>query len=86
MSQDHSISQWIAGAKVGDSAALNAIWEVYYPKLVRLARGRLNERSRRVADEEDIAVSVFESFFRAASIFASKSGSFARAIWSGVSC
>lgn len=66
MTQENSISGWIAGAKVSDPAALNALWGLYYPKLVLLARGRLNDHTRRVSDEEDVAISVFESFFRAA--------------------
>ena len=64
MTSNVSISGWIHGAKDGDSAALQALWEAYYPQLVRLARQRL--RDRRVSDEEDIAISVLESFFRAA--------------------
>lgn len=66
MSKQNSISYWISGAKDGDPQALQAVWEVYYPKLVRLARERLIGGNRRAADEEDIAISVFESFFRAA--------------------
>ena len=66
MSTDVSISDWIHGAKVDDSTALQALWEVYFPKLVALARKRLRDGSRRVSDEEDVAISVMESFFRAA--------------------
>jgi RNA polymerase sigma factor (sigma-70 family) len=61
-----SISQWILGAKQGQSQAINALWGRYFEQLVRLARQRLAERPRRVADEEDLALSAFASFCRAA--------------------
>ena len=66
MSSDLTISQWLCGVQQGDSRALQAVWEAYFPKLVHLARQRLRQRNRRVADEEDVALSVMESFFRAA--------------------
>ena len=66
LASDPSISQWIAGAKQGDAAAQRALWQRYFAQLVRLARGHLDVRARRVSDEEDIVASVFESFFRAA--------------------
>jgi hypothetical protein len=51
-----------------DSAATRALWERYFPQLVRLARKELELRGapRRAADEEDVAASVMESLFRAA--------------------
>jgi DNA-directed RNA polymerase specialized sigma24 family protein len=61
-----SISQWILGAKEGQSQAINALWGQYFQRLVRLARQRLAELPRRVADEEDLALSAFASFCRAA--------------------
>jgi DNA-directed RNA polymerase specialized sigma24 family protein len=61
-----SISQWILGAKEGRSQAINALWGQYFQRLVRLARQRLAELPRRVADEEDLALSAFASFCRAA--------------------
>jgi DNA-directed RNA polymerase specialized sigma24 family protein len=61
-----SISQWIIGAKEGRSQAIDALWERYFEKLVRLARQRLAALPRRAADEEDLALSVFASFCHAA--------------------
>src|SRR5262249_2639240 len=46
----------------GDSLAVQRLWEVYYPKLVELARRRLEGRARLVDDEEDLALSAFKSF------------------------
>jgi DNA-directed RNA polymerase specialized sigma24 family protein len=61
-----SISQWILGAKQGDSQAIGRLWQCYFERLVRLARQRLTNSPRRVADEEDVALSAFVSFCGAA--------------------
>ncbi len=61
-----SISQWVLGAKRGDSQAIAALWQCYFERLVRLARQKLAAAPRRVADEEDVALSAFASFCRAA--------------------
>jgi DNA-directed RNA polymerase specialized sigma24 family protein len=66
MSSDDSISRWIEEVKRGDPAAAQAIWERFFPKLVRFARDRLCGLPRRVADEEDVALSALDSFCRAA--------------------
>jgi DNA-directed RNA polymerase specialized sigma24 family protein len=60
------ISQWIIGLKEGRSQAIDALWGEYFSQLVVLVRRRLASRSRRIADEEDIALSAFASFCRAA--------------------
>jgi DNA-directed RNA polymerase specialized sigma24 family protein len=56
-----SVSYWLEGLKRGDSQAAAALWERYCDRLVRLARRKLRHSSRRVADEEDIALSAFNS-------------------------
>jgi DNA-directed RNA polymerase specialized sigma24 family protein len=61
-----SVSQWILGAKQGDSQAVGQLWQCYFERLVRLARQRLSNAQRRVADEEDVALSAFASFCSAA--------------------
>ena len=48
----------------GDSAAARKIWEKYHSQLVRLARQKLHAARRRVADEEDVVVDAFDSFYR----------------------
>jgi DNA-directed RNA polymerase specialized sigma24 family protein len=63
---DNSVSRWIVGAKAGESAAVRSLWQRYYQQLVRLARQKLAGTSRRAADEEDVALSAFASFCRAA--------------------
>jgi len=55
------ITQLKAGA---EPQAAQALWARYFDRLASLARRRLCERTRRVADEEDVALSAFDSFFR----------------------
>jgi RNA polymerase sigma factor (sigma-70 family) len=63
---DDSVSHWIDQAKDGDSVAAHQLWHHYYDRLIRAARQNLRGQNRGMADEEDIVVSVFESFYRAA--------------------
>ncbi|MGA2060568.1 MAG: ECF-type sigma factor [Thermoguttaceae bacterium] len=66
MSCEESVSQWIVGAKQGDSQAIEKLWQRYFEQLVRLARTKLSGTPRRAADEEDVALSAFASFCKAA--------------------
>ncbi|PQO42562.1 ECF-type sigma factor [Blastopirellula marina] len=66
MSKSTNVSHWIDLVKVGDSAAANQIWRLYFDRLVRAVRGRLAGQNRAVSDEEDIVLSVFDSFYDAA--------------------
>src|SRR5262249_17720690 len=50
----------------GEQAAAQPIWERYWARLVGLARRKLGEAPRRVADEEDVALSAFDSFCQGA--------------------
>jgi DNA-directed RNA polymerase specialized sigma24 family protein len=61
-----SVTQWISALKQGDQAAAMGLWESYFRRLVGLARARLRDAPRRVADEEDVALSAFDSFCRGA--------------------
>ena len=60
------MTQWISGLKQGDQAAASGLWESYFRRLVGLARARLRDVPRRIADEEDVALSAFDSFCRRA--------------------
>jgi DNA-directed RNA polymerase specialized sigma24 family protein len=62
MSDDNSVSVWLGPLKEGDPQAAQEIWNRYFEKLVRLARKKLHGAARRVADEEDVALSAFHSF------------------------
>ncbi len=66
MSSDGSVTHWIDEIKGGNRDAAQGLWERYFARLVRLARLQISEKNRRVSDEEDVALSVFETFCRAA--------------------
>ncbi len=66
MSKSTHVSHWIELVKAGDSIAANRIWQHYFDRLVRAVRARLTGQNRAVSDEEDIVLSVFESFYNAA--------------------
>lgn len=55
-----SVTAWIGDLKNGGDIATQRIWERYFEKLVRLASRQLGSAPRRMADEEDVAVSVFQ--------------------------
>src|SRR4051794_36011247 len=61
-----SVSQWLEAMKDGCDEAKTKLWQRYYAQLVELARRRLRGASRRVTDEEDVALDAFERFFRRA--------------------
>jgi DNA-directed RNA polymerase specialized sigma24 family protein len=59
-----SVTHWIGALKAGDHAAAQALWERYFDRLVRLACAKLRtaRRSGSGGDEEDAALSAFDSF------------------------
>jgi DNA-directed RNA polymerase specialized sigma24 family protein len=61
-----SVTQWIHQLQAGDRAAAQELWNRYFQRLVGLARCKLQGAQRRAADEEDVVLSAFESFFRGA--------------------
>jgi DNA-directed RNA polymerase specialized sigma24 family protein len=62
MTLDLSVTRWIGGVRAGDADAVRHVWEAYFPRMVELARRRL-QGLRRAADEEDVALSAFKSFW-----------------------
>jgi DNA-directed RNA polymerase specialized sigma24 family protein len=66
MSPDGSVTRWIGPLKGGDPSAVRGLWDAYFRHLVVLARAHLRGVPRRAADEEDVALSAFDSFCRAA--------------------
>jgi len=60
-SSQNSQTRLISDLKAGDEEAASELWSLYFDKLVRLARSRLGSNARRVADEEDVALSVLKS-------------------------
>lgn len=66
MSSQEPITHWIEELKRGNAAAVEVVWDRYFPQLVELARGKLRGLAGRMADEEDVALSALDSFCRAA--------------------
>src|SRR5437899_9640067 len=64
MHPEASVTRWIDRLKAGDPDAAQKLWEKYFRRLVGLARDRLRAAPRRAADEEDVALSAFDSFCR----------------------
>ncbi len=63
---DHSVTQLIEQVKVADPQAAQQLWRRYFERLLPLARARLRRRPDAAIDAEDVLVSVFDRFFRAA--------------------
>jgi DNA-directed RNA polymerase specialized sigma24 family protein len=67
--KDHSgssVSRWLLSLREGSSQAAERLWTRYFDRLVVLARSRLGLHPRPIADEEDVAVSVFDTLVRGA--------------------
>jgi DNA-directed RNA polymerase specialized sigma24 family protein len=64
MGSPGSVTHWIGQLKAGDRAAAQQLWEGYFHRLVGLARAKLRGAPRLAVDEEDVALSAFDSFFR----------------------
>jgi DNA-directed RNA polymerase specialized sigma24 family protein len=62
-----SVTRWIGGLQGSDmDDAARRLWGRYFDRLARLARARLQAAPRGPADEEDVALSAFHSFFEGA--------------------
>src|SRR5262249_28661015 len=73
MSSADSITLFLTSLKQGDRGAADRLWSTYIQRLVSLARLKIGAAPRRAADEEDVALSAFDSFCRRA-----EGGEFAR--------
>jgi hypothetical protein len=61
-----SVTRWLGDLKAGDLDAAQKLWERYFSSLVRLAYAKLRAALRAAEDEEDAALSAFDSFCPAA--------------------
>jgi RNA polymerase sigma factor (sigma-70 family) len=66
MSVPGSITALVERLQEGDQDAARLLWKRYYPRMVALARQKLKGSPPRMADEEDAALSAFNSFCRRA--------------------
>jgi DNA-directed RNA polymerase specialized sigma24 family protein len=64
MSSKGSVTYWLDRLKARDREAVQKLWEGYFRRLTWLARKRLQAVPRSAADEEDVALSAFDSFCR----------------------
>ncbi len=62
MPSENSVSRWIDGLREGNDADVQRLWDRYFQRLVHLASARLPGHARRASDEEDVALSAFNSF------------------------
>lgn len=63
---DDIIAHWLKDKHGFDEQFAQAVWEMYFDRLVRLARKELGSLPRRDEDEEDVAQSALLSFLRGA--------------------
>lgn len=64
MNDEAGPTTWVGQLQHGDPAAAQRLWEAYFERLVGLARRKLAGAPRRAADEEDVALAAFHSFYR----------------------
>ncbi len=61
-SAEGSITKCLRDLEQGCDDAGHQLWNHYYHRMVVLARNRLGHATGRIADEEDVAISAFDSF------------------------
>jgi len=70
MSDDRStgsVTRWLQdlnGSENAKSQAQQQLWDRYFSRLASLARSRLPMNVRAISDDEDVALSALDSFFR----------------------
>jgi hypothetical protein len=61
--EDSTVTLWMRQLLAGDTdRSAQKLWERYFQKLVMLARIQLKGLPRQIQDEEDVALSAFDSF------------------------
>src|SRR5690349_18337693 len=64
MAIEGSVTRWIAELHLGEpDEAQEALWQRYFRRLIGLARLKLGDAPRGMADEEDVAAAALQSFF-----------------------
>jgi DNA-directed RNA polymerase specialized sigma24 family protein len=66
MPSQGSVTCWLEPLRAGDDEAAHRLWQRYFRRLVGLARRCLHGAHCALGDEEDVALSAFASFCRAA--------------------
>jgi DNA-directed RNA polymerase specialized sigma24 family protein len=60
------VTGWIQRLRTGDGSAVQHLWNGYFQRMVLAARQRLQGAAKAAADEEDVALSAFNSFCKGA--------------------
>ena len=60
------VTFWLKGATTGDAAAQQNLWEHFYHRMIGLARTKLRDGAKRMADEDDVVTDAFNAFFEGA--------------------
>ena len=58
-----TVTYWLDRLKAGDETAEQKLWQAYGERLANLALKHLRSDQRRAVNEEDVALSAFNSFF-----------------------
>ena len=66
MDDEDEVTVWLRNLTRGDPRAGQVLWDRYFERLVSYARRKLEGMPRRVADEEDVALSAMQSFCQGA--------------------
>ncbi len=61
---ENSLLEWYAGLRGGRQLATERLWNLYFQRMVEVARHKLRGVNRAAYDEEDVALSAFKSFCR----------------------
>jgi DNA-directed RNA polymerase specialized sigma24 family protein len=61
-----NVTHWLRLLRAGEREVVQQLWQRYHRSLVVLARQKLGDLPRAAADEEDVALSAFDSFIRRA--------------------
>lgn len=59
-----SVTRWLVEMQHGAPDAASALWDRYFQRLAAVVRNRLAVAPQGAADESDVALSAFQSFFR----------------------
>lgn len=62
MSPEESVTNWLHAFQAGDRESVRHLWDRYFHRMTGVARLKLGRAPRGVADEEDVALSAFDSF------------------------
>ena len=61
---DTDFEAWLEALSQGNPQAAEELWEQHFSSIIKAARQYLKDTPRRVADEEDVALSALNSFVR----------------------